>query len=71
MRPGTSQGERASSPSPGFAAITRTGTPGETDSISARRPATSSQTSALFRSTTGSAPLSQARTSARSIRRGL
>ena len=56
MRPGASHGMRASSPSPGLAAITSTGTPGATASISARRAATSSHRSALLSSTTGSGP---------------
>ena len=71
MRPGVSHGMRASSPSPALAEVTSTGTPGATLSISPRRASTSAHRSALLSSTTGRAPLSQARTSALSIRRGL
>ena len=61
VRPPRGGAREVSIPSPVSAEVTWTGTPNVTVSTSATRGAESAHRSALVRTTTGSAPLSQAR----------
>ena len=68
VRPGTTCGARSAMPSPVVALTASTSTPGAAVATSSRRWAASGTRSALVSTTSGVAPLSQARARNRSIR---